>query len=309
MRSQVFYDFDAFAESVRDVDSKMLLRNPKHHVWTTSSVDLGPVDVQIAQLGSGNIAQGQLRSDGYMLYLPLTSSVEYKANGVALPNHSFAILEPGCEFCVSTKVAHDWCGAFIPTSLFETGANHNVSASKLCRVTHPNSQAVSQFRTALKQIFRAANSAHFERSPAATCAAQEVLKIANLMLGPNQSCERNCEGRPKASRQEILRSSLALIEQQVNNHVTVRDLASVANVSERTLRTAFNEHFGVGPVRYLQLRHLHQIHRALKAADPEEVSVRQILLEQGEWAFGRFASQYRQLFGKLPSETLRQGTV
>ncbi len=35
-----------------------------------------------------------------MLYLPLTKAVDYTANGVALQNKSFALLEPGCEFCV-----------------------------------------------------------------------------------------------------------------------------------------------------------------------------------------------------------------
>jgi AraC-like DNA-binding protein len=83
-------------------------------------------------------------------------------------------------------------------------------------------------------------------------------------------------------------------------------LAAAASVSERTLRTAFKEYFGVGPVHYLQLRHLHRVHRAIKAADPEEVSVSQILVGQGEWAFGRFASRYRRLFGELPSDTLRK---
>jgi AraC family ethanolamine operon transcriptional activator len=132
-----------------------------------------------------------------------------------------------------------------------------------------------------------------------------VLKVANSIVGPKQPFEPNREGRPKVPRQEIIRRSMELLDQQAGKLVSVRDLAAAASVSERTLRTAFNEYFGVGPVRYLQLRQLHQIHRALKAADPEEVAVSQILVEQGEWAFGRFASRYRQLFGELPSETLR----
>jgi AraC family ethanolamine operon transcriptional activator len=306
MRSQVFHDFDAFAESVRDVDSKMLLRNPKRCIWSTRSVDLGPIDVQFARLGSGNIAQGQLRSDGYMINLPLTSAVEYTANGAVLQNNSFAILEPGCEFCVSTKVEHDWCGAFVPTHLFDDVADLTASSSKRCRVTPPNRQAADQFRAALLQIFAAANSAHFEQSPAATCAAQEVLKVANLILGQKQPVERNHEGRPKVPRQEIILSSMEWLDQQAGNVVSVRDLAAAVSVSERTLRTAFNEYFGVGPARYLQLRHLHLVHRALKVADHEEVTVSQILIEHGEWAFGRFASRYRRLFGELPSETLRK---
>ena len=87
----------------------------------------------------------------------------------------------------------------------------------------------------------------------------------------------------------------------------MQDLARAAGVSERTLRTAFHEYFGTSPNRYVQLKHLHGIHRALKAAEPDEATVTQILAEHGEWALSRFAARYRRLFGELPSETLRGG--
>jgi AraC family ethanolamine operon transcriptional activator len=224
-----------------------------------------------------------------------------------LPKNSFAILEPGCEFCISTKVKHDWCVAFIPTDLFAQAGNFALRASRSCRVTRPSRQAADEFRATLLQIFRtAADASHFESSPAATRAAEDVLKIANSIVAPSQPVEPRYEGRPRVSRQEIIRSSMTLLDQQAGNVVSVPDLAAAASVCERTLRSAFNEYFGVGPDRYLQLKHLHRVHRALKAADPEEVTVSQILVEQGEWAFGRFAARYRRLFGELPSETLRK---
>jgi AraC family ethanolamine operon transcriptional activator len=306
MRSQAFRDFDAFAESVRDVDSRMLLRNPTRRVWSTSSVDLARIDVQLGRLGSGNIAQGQSRPDGYMFYLPLTNAVEYSANGSVLQRKSFAILEPGCEFCVSTKVEHDWCVAFIPTDLFAGRGDPAIPPSRSCRVTGPLQQAADQFRATLLQIFStAASSSHFESSAAATNAAEEVLQVANLIVGPGPAVEPGQEGRPRVDRHEIIRLSMELLEQHAGESVNVGELAAVANVSERTLRTAFHEYFGVGPVRYRQLRQLHRVHRALRAADPEEGSVSQILIEHGEWAFSRFARRYRRLFGELPSETLR----
>lgn len=307
MRSQVFDDFDAFTESIRDVEIKTLLRNPQHRIWSTSSVDLGKIDVQLGRLGSGNIAQGGLRSDGYMVYLPLTDAVEYTANGTILPKNSFAILEPGCEFCVSTKVKHDWCVAFISTDFFAQAGDLTLRGSRSCYVTRPSQPAADKFRATLLQIFRtAADASHFESSLAATRAAEDVLKLASSIVAPRPLVEPSHDGRPRVSRQEIIRSSMELLDQQAGKVVSVRDLAAAVSVSERTLRSAFNEYFGVGPVRYLQLRHLHRVHRALKAADPEEVSVSQVLVEQGEWAFGRFASRYRRLFGELPSETLQK---
>jgi hypothetical protein len=121
MRSQCFDDFDAFAESVQGVESKMMLHNPKRQMWRISSLDLDGMTVQVGQLGSGNIALAEIRPTGCLLYLPLTDGVEYSANGIVLEKNSFAILEPGCEVCVSTKVEHDWCAVFIPTDAFASG--------------------------------------------------------------------------------------------------------------------------------------------------------------------------------------------
>ena len=89
------------------------------------------------------------------------------------------------------------------------------------------------------------------------------------------------------------------------NPISVTELATTVGVAERTLRTAFNQHFGVGPARYLQLRRLHSIYRALRESEPDETSVAQVFVHHGEWEFGRVAGRYRALFGELPSETLR----
>lgn len=313
MRSQTFRDFDAFAESVRDVASRMILRNANSRVWQTSSLDLDGISVQIGRLGSGNIAQCELRHDGYMLYMPLTSEVEYSANGCALENGALAVLEPGCEFCISTKAEHDWCAVFVPTRMLARPDDLVMSSSRSCRVVRPNVQAANQFRAIAHQTMAvAANDSEFESSPAATSAAAELLKVACLVIGQQPNLERqspNVEGRPTVPRQRIIRLSMELLEQRAGKSVDVGELAAAADVSERTLRTAFNEYFGIGPVRYLQLMQLNQVRRALHAADPEEVTVSKVLTEHGVWAFGRFASRYRQLFGELPSQTLRAKTA
>ena len=48
------------------------------------------------------------------------------------------------------------------------------------------------------------------------------------------------------------------VDQRDGEYLLVEQLATAAGVSERTLRTAFQEYFGVGPVRYLKLRTLHE---------------------------------------------------
>ena len=96
MQIQYFQDFDAFVETVRGVDSVMLLQNPQRRFWSINTIKLPEVNIQLGRLGSGNIVEGQSWSSGYLFYMPLTDTCAYTANGTVLDQNSFAILEPGC---------------------------------------------------------------------------------------------------------------------------------------------------------------------------------------------------------------------
>ncbi|WP_375788410.1 helix-turn-helix domain-containing protein [Bradyrhizobium sp. Pha-3] len=77
-------------------------------------------------------------------------------------------------------------------------------------------------------------------------------------------------------------------------------------VAERTLRASCKEHLGMGPIRYLTLRRLHLVRRALLKADVRDTTVTRLVTDHGFWELGRFSVVYRQLFGECPSETLRR---
>ena len=310
MKSQYFRDFDEFANSVRDVESTMMLQNPVRLIWSINHLYLPEIHVQLGRLGSGNIVEGQSWSNGYLLYLPLTGTCEYLANGTVVDKDSFMILEPGCDFCISTKTEHDWCSIFVPTHNLARGSNlveSSLGSKKMtCRVSRHNRQLATQFQKLVHQIFTtAAANWEFESSPAGMCVEAELMKVASLVIGKRQGGKPYPEGRPKLPREEIIRRSKELLEERDGEPILVGELADRAEVCERTLRRAFKEYFGVGPVRYLQLRQLHQVKRALRAADAEAVSVTDVLVRHGFWQFGRFALRYRQLFGELPSETLQ----
>ena len=309
MKSLYFSDFDAFADIVRDVDAVMLLQNPARRRWKIKQTNIAGIDIQVGQVGSGNIIDGKSWSNGYLIYLPLSEGVEYTANGSVLGKNSFAILEPGSEFCISTKIEHDWCSAFIPTTMLVPGDNHvapSDSEKMSCRVIGGNPSLANSFRSIVSQIMiAAANSSHFESSPAVTSAATEMLKLGSKIVEKRPVIERDNGGRPRASRQQIIRCSKELLEERAGESVLVNEIASAVGVSERTLRAAFNEYFGVGPVRYLQLKQLHHVHRTLRAADPKTTSVSDAMVQHGAWEFSRFAARYRRLFGELPSATLR----
>jgi transcriptional regulator GlxA family with amidase domain len=175
----------------------------------------------------------------------------------------------------------------------------------ICRTTRPNGLLADRFRASVLGILAAAStSPGFEHSLAAELASLHLMELGSAIIGCKEDREIPHAGRPKLPRSEIIRRAEAVLEER--DHLSVPELATAAQVPERTLRKAFNEFFGVSPARYLQLRNLHAIYRALRVAEPDETSVSQVFIAHGEWEFGRVAGRYRQLFGELPSETLRR---
>jgi AraC-like DNA-binding protein len=97
-----------------------------------------------------------------------------------------------------------------------------------------------------------------------------------------------------------------LLETSPDRALYLTEICAAVGVAERTLRALCEEHLGMGPIRYLQLRMMHLVRRALLRADPSETTVTRIVTEYGFWELGRFSVAYRVLFGELPSETLRR---
>ena len=109
-----------------------------------------------------------------------------------------------------------------------------------------------------------------------------------------------------ACRQRLLAVSRAevYIDQHAADDIGIVDICKAAGVSERTLRYAFLERFGVGPKEFLQAFRHTAVRRQLRAADPKTARVADVANAWGFWHLGQFAADYRQRFGELPSMTL-----
>jgi AraC-like DNA-binding protein len=96
-----------------------------------------------------------------------------------------------------------------------------------------------------------------------------------------------------------------MLERNPDRPLYLTEICAAIGVAERTLRASCEEHLGMGPIRYLTLRRMHLVRRALLSSDPSKATVTQILTDHGFWELGRFSVAYRTLFGESPSDTLR----
>jgi len=96
------------------------------------------------------------------------------------------------------------------------------------------------------------------------------------------------------------------LEANPDRPLYLTEICPAVGVSERILRTACEEHLGLGPIRYLSLRRMHLVRRALFRAHSSTATVGEVATDHGFWELGRFSVAYRALFGESPSETLRR---
>jgi AraC-like DNA-binding protein len=96
------------------------------------------------------------------------------------------------------------------------------------------------------------------------------------------------------------------LETNPDRPLYLTEICTAIGVAERTLRASCEEHLGMGPIRYLTLRRMHLVRRALLRSDPSRATVTQIVTDHGFWELGRFSVAYGALFGESPSKTLRR---
>lgn len=87
--------------------------------------------------------------------------------------------------------------------------------------------------------------------------------------------------------------------------VTVLELCRALRCSRRTLQTSFQRVADVTPVGYLRTIRLNAVRRLLRTTSAQQLGVGEAAASWGFTHLGYFAREYRDLFGELPSQTLR----
>ncbi|HEX4258488.1 MAG TPA: AraC family transcriptional regulator [Streptosporangiaceae bacterium] len=167
-------------------------------------------------------------------------------------------------------------------------------------LTSPAAQAL--IATAGFMYAELARPGGLARIPAACHEMESALMTQLLMVVPSQ-LTGVLHGGPARSRQARIRQVMEYIEENPAAAASTAELAALAGISARALQVGFHDVVGMSPSAYVRGVRLDRVHLDLLSGDTGSVTE-----VAGRWGFfhpGRFASQYRQRFGLLPSETAR----
>lgn len=153
----------------------------------------------------------------------------------------------------------------------------------------------------IAQLLRIGQTAPaFLGSPDGQHLAQECLRsIVNALNGkhsPGAELVRSARIRLVSKAETYMRDRIA-------TPIAAVDLCRTFGVSDRTLRLAFREQYGMGPMTYFKMLRLNAVRASLKKN--RLLSIKDAAVACGFHHLGNFAGEYRRLFGERPSVTPR----
>ena len=178
---------------------------------------------------------------------------------------------------------------------------HGLSVARL------TPQLAAQVRQASLAYLAAATRS--QATPGAPSALPEMAHfLVRLMARALVSARPARHVKAGLNRQrQLIRKAENYVAHLTNQPLRIGQLCREIDVSERTLRDAFYKVTDTSPLASLKTQQLNRVYRVLRDVDPDEVLIKQVAIANGFSHLGQFCKDYKQLFGELPSETLRHG--
>ena len=127
-----------------------------------------------------------------------------------------------------------------------------------------------------------------------------------LSTFPNSTMTRDYQPGVGRIPPAVLRRADAFIEANADKGLTISQIAAHAGVTSRALQYGFRQYFGTTPMGRLRQVRLERAHLDLQGGDPTRGdTVAAVALRWGFAKPGRFAIEYRKVYGCPPSHTLR----
>jgi AraC-like DNA-binding protein len=290
-----------------------LLTGPSQAPWSVGHCKLGSIVLQFGVEGGPRILHGISPSDALTFIFQAEKIADRQIfNGHMLQPQDFVVLPPGSDFTFASCGSHRWMSISMPVGFFEifafkTGRKHLAWVEKeKCVISPPE-------RLLRCLIAAAAGTAVLMcEKQTSTLHGVGVARLLNALIAAIAELDnRICLPTEKSrlSSNAVTKALKYARGRKWEGRLQVANLALAADVTSRTLLRTFRQQLGVGPASYLKLRQLNMVRRALRGKCESSSKVTNIMSEHGVTEFGRFASEYKALFGERPSETVARSLL
>jgi AraC-like DNA-binding protein len=136
----------------------------------------------------------------------------------------------------------------------------------------------------------------------------EAFVMTQVLLAVRNSYTDELAGYVARARPSRLQPVLAYMETHADQPLTPGELARVGCMSVRALHATFQHELGLSPMAHLRRIRLDHVHADLLRSAPTARRITDVATRWGFFHPSRFARQYHERFGELPSDTARRAT-
>jgi AraC-like DNA-binding protein len=117
--------------------------------------------------------------------------------------------------------------------------------------------------------------------------------------------ESSREARGVAERRDLMRRAEDYLQANLSEPFSLNDFAQTVGIPHRMLQRRFRSVYGVTPQAWFRSMKLNALRRELQQTNGAGERISDIATRWGFLHFGRFAEDYRRLFGECPRNTVR----
>lgn len=303
MTSITLHNADELSDCLNRDYAELTFQNIKNTESVLELTSFSKIHLSRHTLSFDIILHGGIPKDYYSFFL--ASGEQVFTNGKPHKEGTMVLIPPGKEFFNYSRGPFTMCNISVPKKKWEDfiltlDKSYKFPSSGM---THLDSTKIQNFKSLLKEIFdyKALESMLVSSEKEVTFIEQQILQTLADVFSTSNSVHLDINDIKNLA---LLNQALKKIDQHLDEHLGVAEIARELNISRRSLQTLFTEHFGLSPLKFINLRRMNLVRNALRRCDPGNSSIANIAMQHGFWHLGRFAANYRELFGELPSDTM-----
>ena len=304
-----FQDVDKFAQAVLSQGVVLTQLAAEPFVGNVVRVDLGGISLVRLVTNCSFYASGPKPTDSLLFCTCLSEPKQpWISHRLPLPSQTLFGFDPTREVSLIATNCDEMATVIVPVAHFEQylqeigrdDLDHRFFQRNFLQIVVSH---LNPLRAYLQQIFYLATT-----NPTLVQQSQALIVGDLLPLLVNCFSVEVCPNLRiyPFRRSEIVEQAEAFMLANLDQPLTLEAICQAVKTSKSALSYGFQEIFGLSPMAYLKAIRLHGVRRALKAHNPETASVLGIANHYGFWHMGHFSQAYKQMFGELPSETLKQ---
>lgn len=298
-----------FAASIHGAEVELSLLAPGPFTASVTRVHLHSLRMQRFSESHPRIMHVAVPGDRAIFSFRTQQGAALFRSGVELTSNSIARLSPDQSYFQRSFGPVGWGCVSLPVDAIDLAG----TTASGCDLTPPRAEMiVAAPPSAIGKLQRlhAATGLLAEKTPELIEQPEVARALENALVAALTACfNTNDDSEDRAAlrrHKTIMRRFHSALQREADRPLYVLELAEMVGVSVRSLSVCCQEHLGMGPKKYLLLRRMYLARQALHVADSNATTVTDIATQYGFWQLGRFAVEYRRLFGESPSTTLQR---